>query len=180
MLVKHEGSRNRCPFPTSSPVSMKHKYFLVPVLAMLGFGGLQAQNVDSTASPIPGYEHHPHGRHHDAWIWKKLNLTDAQKTQIKSIKQGLRGQTRPALAAVLTAKIKLQQDIDANSEKGLIAADAAALATAESQFAAVRATELSQIKAILTDEQQTTWSDFQKKRQARMQNWIDKLNQPTT
>jgi Spy/CpxP family protein refolding chaperone len=159
---------------------MKFKYFLVPVFAMLGVAGLQAQSADSSPSPSPGFENHHHGRHHHAWVWKKLNLSDSQKTQIKSIKQGLKAQTRPALAAVLTAKLKLQQDIDANSDKGTIAGDATALATAESQFASVRATELSQIKGILNQEQLTTLSDFQKKRQERMQNWISKLSQPTS
>jgi Spy/CpxP family protein refolding chaperone len=159
---------------------MKFKCFIVPVFAMLGIAGLQAQSADSSPSPSPGFEHHHHGRHHHAWIWKKLNLSDSQKTQIKSIKQGLKAQTRPALAAVLTAKLKLQQDIDANGDKGTIAADATALATAESQFASVRATELSQIKGILNQEQLTTLSDFQKKRQERMQNWISKLSQPTS
>jgi len=159
---------------------MKFNYFLVPVFAMLSIAGLHAQSADSSPSPSPGFEHHEHGRHHHAWIWKKLNLSDSQKTQIKSIRQGLKVQTRPALAAVLTAKLKLQQDVDANSDKGTIAADATALATAESQFASVRATELSQIKAILNQEQLATFSDFQKKRQARTQDWINKLNQPTS
>jgi Spy/CpxP family protein refolding chaperone len=159
---------------------MKFKYFLVPVFAMIGIAGLQAQSADSSPSPSPGFEHHHHGRHRHAWIWKKLNLSDTQKTQIKSIKQGLKAQTRPALAAVLAAKLKLEQDVEANSDKGTIAGDATALATAESQFASVRATELSQIKAILNQEQLTTWSDFQKKRQARTQGWISKLNQPTS
>jgi Spy/CpxP family protein refolding chaperone len=159
---------------------MKLNYFLVPILALVGLGELRAQNADSTASPGPGEGYHQPGRHHHAWIWKKLNLTDDQKTQIKSIRQGMKGQTRPALAAVLTAKLKLQQDIDANSDGAIIAGDASALATAESQFAALRAIELTKIKQVLTQAQQTTWSDFQKKRQARMQNWIAKLNQPTT
>jgi Spy/CpxP family protein refolding chaperone len=159
---------------------MKFKYFLVPFFAILGVAGLQAQSADSSPSPSPGFENHHHGRHHHAWIWKKLNLSDAQKTQIKSIKQGLKAQTRPALAAVLTAKLKLQQDVEANSDQGTIAADATTLATAESHFASVRATELSQIKGILNQEQLTTLSDFQKKRQARTQNWISKLSQPTS
>jgi len=159
---------------------MKYKYFLVPIISLLACGGLQAQNAEPAPSATPGFSQPNHGRHHHAWIWKKLNLTDAQKTQIKSIKEGLKAQTRPALAAVLTAKLKLQQDVNANSDKGLIAADATALATAESQFATVRATELSQIKAILTQEQQTTFNEFQNKRQARMQERINKLSQPTT
>ena len=159
---------------------MKLNYFLVPILALVGLGELRAQNADSNPSPGPEGGYHQHGRHHHAWIWKKLNLTDDQKTQIKSIRQGMKGQTRPALAAVLTAKLKLQQDIDANSDGGIIAGDASALATAESQFAALRATEQAKIKQVLNQDQLTTWSDFQKKRQARMQNWIAKLNQPTT
>ena len=61
---------------------MKFKYFLVPVFAMIGIAGLQAQSADSSPSPSPGFEHHHHGRHRHAWIWKKLNLSDTQKTQI--------------------------------------------------------------------------------------------------
>lgn len=167
-------------FPRQQRHNMKLKYFLVPVLAMISFGGLQAQGVDSTPSPSAEYGRHHHWGHHNSWIWKKLNLTEAQKTQIKSIKQGLKGQTRPAMAALLTAKLKLQQDVEANSDTGTLAADSSALATAMSQFATLRATELSQIKAVLTQDQQTTLSDLQKKRAARMQSWINKLNQPTS
>ena len=111
---------------------MKLNYFLVPVLALLGLGELRAQSADSTPSPgqKDGYHEHGHGRRHHAWIWKKLNLTDDQRVKIKSIRQDMKVQTRPALAAVLTAKLKLQQDIDANSDQGVIAADTTALATA--------------------------------------------------
>ena len=157
---------------------MKFKYFLVPVLAILTCGGLQAQSTDATPSASPEYGHHQHWKHH-GWIWKKLNLTDAQKTQIKSIRQALKSQTRPALAAVLTARLKLHQDIDANNEQAL-AADASALATAVSQLATARATELSQIKGVLTESQKATWQEFHQKREARMQDLINKLNQPTT
>jgi len=158
---------------------MKFKYFLVPVLAILSCGGLQAQSTDATPTASPEYGQHQHWRDHHAWIWKKLNLTDAQKTQIKSIRQTMKSQTRPALAAVLTARLKLHQDIDANNEQAL-AADASALATAVSQFATARATELSQIKGILTEDQKATWQDFRQKREARMQDLINKLNQPTS
>lgn len=77
-------------------------------------------------------------------------------------------QTRPALAAVLKAKMKLLQDIDANSEQSapalqtMVAADTSALANAESQFAIVRSAELNQIKTVLTPEQKTTWQEFTK------------------
>ena len=88
--------------------NMKLKYFLIPMLALVTSGALQAQTSDS--SPSPGHEHT------NAWIWKKLNLTDTQKQQIKSIRQGSKTQLRSALAAVLTARMKLQQDIAANNQ----------------------------------------------------------------
>jgi Spy/CpxP family protein refolding chaperone len=157
---------------------MKFKYFLIPILALVTCGSLQAQTSDATPTPGPGYDHsgHWHHRHH-AWIWKKLNLTDAQKQQIKSIRQGSRAQFRPALSAVLTARMKLREDI-ASNKQAAIAADTTALAGAESQLATLRATQVSQIKALLTQDQLTTWNDFQQKRQSRMQDRINKLNQP--
>ena len=165
-------------FPTSQLLRMKFKYFLLPVLAFLGSGWLQAQSADSTPSASPENGFGEHWRHHHHWIWKELNLTDDQKVQIKSIRQKNKGQTHPALAAVLKAKLKLQQDIDANP--GLIGADASALATAESQLASLRATELAAIKAVLSDEQKTTLQNFRQKREARMQDMINRLSQPAS
>ena len=166
---------------------MKFKYFLVPVLAIIGCGALQAQNADTASSPSPGDGHHQQWRHHHAWIWKKLNLTDAEKAQIKAIKQSLKSQTTPALLAVLKAKQQLQKDIAANigqqpqAIQSLVASDVSAVATAESQFAIIRATELNQIKTtVLTKEQQTILADLQQKRADRMQDRINKLSQPTT
>ena len=159
---------------------MKFKYFLVPVFAMLGGGALLAQSADTTpATPAasPGYSRHEHWRHHHAWIWKELNLTDAQKTQIKAIKQTMKGEMRPALAAVLKAKMQVHQDIDANSVNQN---DIAALVNAESQLATLRAKEFIQINPILTPEQKTAWSNFKQKRATRMQEMINKLSQPTT
>jgi hypothetical protein len=73
----------------------------------------------------------------------------------------------------------LRQDIEANNEQ-LIAGDTSVLATAESQYATVRAAELKQIKGVLTQDQQTTLQNFQQKRETRMQDLITKMSQPTT
>ena len=160
---------------------MKLKYFLVPVIAFVTCAAMQAQTSEPTSSPNPESDHQDHWRHHHhAWIWNKLNLTDAQKTQIKSIRQGLKSQFRPALAAVLSARLKLQQDISGN--QSAITTDSASLANAIAQLATIRANEISQIKAahILNQDQLTTLNDLQQKRQTRMQDRINKLNQPTS
>ena len=160
---------------------MKLKYFLVPVIAFVTCATMQAQTSDATPSPSPESDHQDHWRHHHhAWIWNKLHLTDAQKTQIKSIRQGLKSQFRTALAGVLSARLKLQQDISGN--QSAITTDSASLANAIAQLATIRANEISQIKAahILNQDQLTTLNDLQQKRQTRMQDRINKLNQPTS
>ena len=58
---------------------MKLKYLIVPMLALAACGSLQAQTSDATPSSSPTHE--GHWRHHDHWLWNKLNLTDAQKQQ---------------------------------------------------------------------------------------------------
>jgi periplasmic protein CpxP/Spy len=164
---------------------MKFKYLFVPLLAIIACGTLQAQTADSTPTTTPGQEenhdgwghrggwgHHRHG----AWMWRKLNLSDAQKAQIKSIRQSQKGQFRPALAALLTAKMQLNKDIADNPSA--ITTDTTALATAEAKVATLRSTQLNQIKAVLTQDQQTTLDNFKQKQAERTQNMINKLNQP--
>jgi hypothetical protein len=91
----------------------------------------------------------------------------------------MKGQFRPALAAVLSARLKLQQDISGNNQS-TITADSTSLANAIAQLATIRANELNQVKAVLNQDQLTTFNDFQQKRQTRMQDRINKLNQPTS
>jgi periplasmic protein CpxP/Spy len=166
---------------------MKFKYLFVPLLAIIACGTLQAQTADSTPTTTPGQEenhdgwghrggwgHHRHG----AWMWRKLNLSDDQKAHIKSIRQSQKGQFRPALAALLTAKMQLNKDIADPNKQAAIPGDATALATAEVNVATLRNTQLNQIKAVLTQDQQTTLDNFKQKQAERTQNMINKLNQP--
>jgi Spy/CpxP family protein refolding chaperone len=162
---------------------MKFKYFLVPMFALIACGPLQAQNAEPTASPSPSesqqFDHWRGHGHHHWWLWKKLNLTDQQKEQIKSIRQNLKAQVRPALAAVLKARMQLMQDID-SANQGAIAADTTALANAQVQFWTLRATQWNQIKGVLTPDQQNTLSNFKQKMQTRTQDMINKLSQPNS
>jgi Spy/CpxP family protein refolding chaperone len=162
---------------------MKFKYIFVPMLALVACGTLQAQTADTTPPATPGQGEFHHGWHHHrhgAWVWKKLNLTDEQKAQIKSIRQGLKAQVRPAFAAVLKAKLQLRHDIAANSDSGVISNDTSALATAEAQLATLQNTQWNQIKGILNPDQLTTLNEFKQKQEARTQEMISKLSQPAS
>jgi Spy/CpxP family protein refolding chaperone len=165
---------------------MKFTYLFVPILAVIACGSLQAQTADTTPSATPGQEEQHDGwghrdgwgRHrHGGWVWRKLNLSDSQKAQIKSIREGLKPQTRPALAGVLKARLQLRQDIAANSD---ITNDTTALANAEAQLATARNTMWNQIKTVLNPDQLTTLNNFKQKQEARMQEMINKLSQPAS
>jgi periplasmic protein CpxP/Spy len=155
---------------------MKLKYLIVPMLALAACGSLQAQTSEATPSSSPTHE--GHWRHHDHWLWNKLNLTDAQKQQIRTIRENNRKNPafRTALATYLQAKKKVQDDI--NATQAATSDDAAALGAAEAQLTVVRTQQQNEIKAILSGDQLQTWNEFQAKRDTRIQNRINKLTQP--
>jgi len=153
---------------------MKLKYLIVPIFELAACGSLQAQTSDATPSSSPSYE--GHWRHHDHWLWNKLNLTDAQKQQIHTIRENNSPAFRAALATYLQAKKKVQDDI--NATQAAPSDDSAALGAAEAQLAVLRTQQQNEIKAILSADQVQTWNEFQAKRDTRIQHRINKLTQP--
>ena len=155
---------------------MKLKYLIVPIFALAACGSLQAQTSDATPSSSPAQE--GHWRHHDHGLWNKLNLTDAQKQQIHTIRENNRKNPafRTALATYLQAKKKVQDDVDAT--QAATSDDSAALGAAEAQLAVLRTQQQNEVKAILSADQVQTWNEFQAKRATRIQNRINKLTQP--
>lgn len=135
---------------------------------------------EATPSPSPSFQPHDRwGHRHGEALWNKLNLTDTQKNDLKTYRQQHKAEFRTALAGVAAAKLKLQQDVDANDQTA-ITADAAALGQAAAQLAKVRAAEFAYLKGILNPDQVATWQALQQKRQTRMQDRINKLNQSSS
>jgi len=72
--------------------------FAVAILAVVLCAAVMisyAQQTDDT-NPKPAWAGHHHGNHM-GYMAKALNLTDAQKDQIKSIMQANRASTRPLM-----------------------------------------------------------------------------------
>ncbi len=164
--------------PASAYIAMRP--LLISICLMLACGSLQAQSSDATPAQSPSFEQHGRwGNHRGGWIWKELNLTDTQKADLKTYRQQHKTEFRAALANVLAARLKLQQDINANDQTA-ITTDATTLGQAAAQLAKARAAEFSYLAGILNPDQTATLQSLQQKRQARMQDWINKLNQPGT
>jgi Spy/CpxP family protein refolding chaperone len=153
---------------------MKLTHLITPIIAMVACGSLQAQTPDATPSPDSSFSQHGHGRHHHAWIWRKLNLTDTQKQDIKQYKATNKAAFQSALASYLSAK---QGVLDAIKNNGATQAAAATLATTEANLMTLRVKQEQYIASLLTGDQVTTWQDFQNKRATRIQNRINALRQ---
>lgn len=156
---------------------MNWQNIILPFVAAIGVASLQAQTPDVSPGASPGGEHHWQGHH--AWIWRKLNLTDAQKQQIRTIRENNRSAFHTALATYLQAKKKMQDEIKANQT--VPSGDGAALGAAEAQLAVLRAQQQNEIKAVLSPDQQQTWNEFQTKRESFLQKRIENLtSQPSS
>jgi len=159
---------------------MRFRPFLIPILATLTCGSLQAQSAEATPSPSPAFGPHSGWRHHHGGgLWSKLNLTQTQKNDLKTYRQQQQTEFRTALAKVVAAKLKLQQDINADDQTA-ITADAVTLGQAAAQLATVRAAEFNYLRGILNPDQLAAWQALQQQRQTRMQNWINKLSQSSS
>ena len=138
---------------------------------------LHAQTPDGSPAASPGWQHH--WAHEHAWISRKLNLTDAQTLQIRTIREN-NGKTpafRFALFAYLHAKKKVRDDIEA--KQAVPNDDALALGVAEAQLGVLLTQQQNEIiKAVLSPDQQQTWNEFQAKREGFLQKRIESLKEP--
>jgi Spy/CpxP family protein refolding chaperone len=143
-------------------------------MAIVACTSLQAETSEPATSPNPSYGEDGHWRHHHAWIWGKLNLTDKQKQDIKQYRTNNKTAFRSALASYLSARQALLAAIKSNAATQPTASE---LATAEANLMALRVKQEQYIASILVGDQVTAWQNFQAERTARMQERINKLNQ---
>jgi periplasmic protein CpxP/Spy len=155
---------------------MKNTALVLAILSTVAASPLVAQTTtDSTATQT---ETHPHGGRHGDWVWKKLNLTDAQKQQIKQIRESNKPARKAAMVAVLTAEKALQSAISQNpNDEATIRSLASKVESARTEGIVLRARFKAQVLQVLDDTQKQQLSQFEQKRQDRLQQRIDKLSQ---
>jgi periplasmic protein CpxP/Spy len=163
---------------------MKWKSLVLCVAALAGFATLYAQDqsasASASASASTGAEkHHQGGRHHRfAHFLKQLNLTDAQKQQLKQYFSDNKQTFRTDLLNLLKAKQAVNSAIEKNpSDDSTIRSLSANVASARTDLVAQRAKFDVFLQSILTSEQKQTLAGLQQKRDARVQMHINRLSQ---
>jgi Spy/CpxP family protein refolding chaperone len=164
---------------------MQCKPLIICVAALAGFATLNAQDpsastsASGSASTETGKFHGGWGHHHGFWfLLKQLNLTDAQKQQVKQYFSDNKQAFKTNLLNMLKAKQAVDAAIEKNpSDDATIRSLSANVASAQTELSAQRAKFDAFLQSILTAEQKQTLTTLQQKRDARIQAHIDRLSQ---
>ena len=164
---------------------MKWIPLVVCAAALTGFSTLNAQtpsaSASSSASPETG-EHHGWGHHHGfGFFLKQLNLTDAQKQQVKQYFSDNKQAFKSNMLNLLKAKQAVDSAIEKNpSDESTIRSLSANVASAQTELSAQRAKFTAFLQSILTSEQKQTLTTLQQKRDAKIQEHISRLSQSSS
>jgi len=162
---------------------MKTKFWTVAValLALVLSGAVmlvQAQSQsDNAAATAPAWHGHRHGRM--GFLSRELNLTDAQKQQVKTIMQSQRAATRPLMQQMAQNRIAM---LTATSGGAFDQAKVQALATQQSQIMAQLAVQRASLESqiynqVLTSDQKAKADQLRQKQIARINERIQRLSQ---
>ena len=109
---------------------------------------------------------------------RALDLTDAQREQVRQLTQQHRQQTRPLVERAHAAEEAQRQAMDAPSfSEQQVRAAAQALAEVQTDLAVQQARLRSDIYALLTPEQQQRLQQMQAEREVREQERRDRMQQ---
>jgi len=122
------------------------------------------------AAPQDGGKAWGHGRHHRGMFGKhlaeKLNLTDAQKTQVKDIMKASRQENK---AFFEQSRATMKEFFRAKKAGDTAKADALepTIESQRAQMKAIRASEETKIASVLTPEQNAQWQQLKAERAAK-------------
>jgi Spy/CpxP family protein refolding chaperone len=163
---------------------MKSKALILSVAALASFATLNAQDQSASSSASPSAsegteKHHGSGHHHEfGYFLKQLNLTDAQKQQVKQYFSDNKQTFRSDMVNLLKAKQTVNSAIEKNpSDDATIRSLSANIASARTELTAQRAKFDGFLQSIVTSEQKQTLATLQQKRDAKMQDRINHLSQ---
>jgi Spy/CpxP family protein refolding chaperone len=155
----------------------------------MSFATLNAQvpSASASASESPSASpetagHHGWGHHHGfGELLKQLNLTDAQKQQVKQFFSDNKQAFKTNMLNLLKAKQAVDAAIEKNpSDESTIRSLSANVGTSQTELAAQRAKFDAFLQSILTTEQKQTLTTLQQKRDARIQSQISHLSQTSS
>jgi protein CpxP len=150
--------------------SIRLRLFVAALAVMLGGAIAKSQTADAAAPP-PKYEHSwgMHG-HMMGFPFKQLDLTDAQREQVKGVMQKEHSTMKPLMQQVHTMQQQLKQYSEGTYDEAKVQALVAQQAQTLVQLKVQETRIHSKIYQLLTADQQAKLKEIEANHEAHMQN----------
>jgi protein CpxP len=149
--------------------TIRFRFLVAAMAVMLGAAIAKSQTTDATTTPPPMHGHEFGMGHELEFYAKYLQVTDAQKTQMKAVLQ----QERPTMKPLMQQVHQMDQQLKQYVEGTYDAAKVQALVAQQSQTLVqlkVEETRVhSELYQLLTPDQQAKLKQFEANRAARRQ-----------
>ena len=149
--------------------TIRFRFLIAALTVLLGTAIAKSQTAEDTPPPPPMHGHHfdmggPMGHFFAA----KLNLTDEQKAQAKSIWEKERPTVRPLMQQERQLDLQLRQYVEGNFDQAKVQALAAQKAQVQTQLTVEQTRIHNEIYQILTADQKTQLKQLEAQHEARM------------
>jgi periplasmic protein CpxP/Spy len=149
--------------------SIRFRFLVAALAVMLGAAIAKSQTADAAAPPAT-HEHSWGMRGHMmGFPFKQLDLTDAQREQIKALMQKEHPAMKPAMQQLHGLQQQLKQYSEGTYDDAKVQALVAAQAQTLVQMKVAETRIHSEIYQLLTPEQQTKLKEIEANHEARMQ-----------
>ena len=155
--------------------------FLIAALAVLLGSALMRAQTDEDAPP-PAMHGHAFGMEHGhmmGFFSRKLNLTDEQKTQMKTIMQKEHPAVKPLFQQQHQIDLQLRQYVEGSFDAAKVQALATQKAQIQVQLTVAQTRLHNQLYQVLTGDQQAQLKQIEANHEARMQERMQQ-HQPET
>ena len=155
--------------------------FLIAALAV-AMGSIVAKAQTADAPPAPPMHEHGHefgmGGHMMGFFAQKLNLTEDQKTQMKTVFQKEHPTIKPLMQQEHQIDQQLRQYVEGSFDQDKVQALANQKAQIQAQMTVAETRIHNQMYQLLTPDQQSQLKQIEAKHEARMQEHMNQ--QPAT
>jgi periplasmic protein CpxP/Spy len=153
--------------------SIRFRFLVAALAVVLGAAISKAQTTDTTPSSPPASHGHRHGMRGPMmdFPFKQLNLTDAQKAQVKEVMQKEHSTMKPLMQQMhqIDQQIKQYSEGTGAFEETKVQALLAPQAQTLVQLKVEQARIHNELYQLLTPDQQTKMKEIEANREARMQ-----------
>ena len=157
--------------------SFRFRLLLATGAVLIGTAFGNSQTADTPAAPPPPAPPHHFHRAHARGAWgpgsgffaSYLNLTDEQKTQMKTIMQKEHGTMKPLMQQIQATRQQIHQLEEGNFDEAKVRALASQQSQTQVEITVAQARIHSEMFQVLTADQQAKMKEFEANRQAHRQ-----------